>query len=193
MTSYKLPINLIRQYLFCPRVVYFLEVLNIPKASPVWVREGSAHHKRESELFKRRTLARFHLENAKLSTNVSLSHCDFEFYGVCDVLIVGEDNVYPVEIKLHGDKPTKSQKMQLIAYGMLSEAIHGKKFDMGFVLFEKNGKTVPIKVTDSDKMEVKKIVTEIIQMIKLGRLPHSSADDTKCTQCEFLNYCNDRF
>ena len=112
---------------------------------------------------------------------------------MCDVLIVGEDNVYPVEIKLHGDKPTKSQKMQLIAYGMLSEAIHGKSFDTGFVLFEKNGKTVPIKVTDADKTEVKKIVTEIIQMIKLGRLPHSSADDTKCTQCEFLNYCNDRF
>ena len=131
------------------------------------MREGSAHHKRESELFKRRTLARFHLENAKLSTNVSLSHCDFEFYGMCDVLIVGEDNVYPVEIKLHGDKPTKSQKIQLIAYGMLSEAIHGKKFDMGFVLFEKNGKTVPIKVVDDDKREVEKIVSEIIGIIVL--------------------------
>lgn len=193
MTSYKLPINLIRQYLFCPRVVYFLEVLNIPKAAPVWVREGSEHHKKESELFKRRTLARFHLENATLKTNVNLSHSKFDFYGVCDVLIVSDENVYPVEIKLHGDKPTKSQKMQLIAYGILAEAIHNKKFNMGFVLFEKNSKTVPIKVVDDDKREVEKIVSEIIRMIEVGRLPYSSADDGKCTQCEFLNYCNDRF
>lgn len=193
MTSYKLPIHLIRQYLFCPRVVYFLEVLNIPKASPVWVREGSEHHKKEAELFKRRTLARFHLEDAKLKTNVHLAHSSFDFYGVCDVLIVADDSVYPVEIKLHGNKPTKSQKMQLVAYGMLAEAIHNKKFDMGFVLFEKNGKTVPIKVTDDDKKEVKKIVSEIIRMIEVGRLPYSSANDGKCTQCEFLNYCNDRF
>jgi len=82
------------------------------------------------------------------------------------VLIAGVDSVYPVEIKLHGDKPTKSQKMQLIAYGMLAEAIHDKKFDMGFVLHEKNGKTVPVKVTDKDKAEVVAIVGEIIQMIK---------------------------
>ncbi|HRF56137.1 MAG TPA: CRISPR-associated protein Cas4 [Campylobacterales bacterium] len=193
MTSYKLPIHLIRQYLFCPRVVYFLEVLNIPRASPVWVREGGAHHKKQTELFKRRTLARFGLQDATLSGNVSLSHQRFDFYGVCDALIAGVDSVYSVEIKLHGDKPTKSQKMQLIAYGMLAEAIHDKKFDMGFVLYEKNGKTVPVKVTDKDKTEVVEIVGEIIQMIKTGRLPYSSADDGKCTQCEFLNYCNDRF
>ena len=112
---------------------------------------------------------------------------------MCDVLIAGVDSVYPVEIKLHGDKPTKSQKMQLIAYGMLAEVMHGKKFDIGFVLYEKNGKTAPVKVTDKDKAEVVTIVGEIIQMIKIGRLLYSSADDGKCTQCEFLNYCNDRF
>lgn len=168
-------------------------MLNIPKVSPIWVQEGNVHHKKESELFKRRTLARFHLENAKLSTNVTLSHPDFEFYGVCDVVIVGDDKVYPVEIKLHGEKPTKSQKMQLVAYGMVAEAIYGKKFDMGFVLFDKKGKTIPVKVTDSNKLEVRKIASEIIKMIEISKLPHSSADSAKCTQCEFLNYCNDRF
>jgi CRISPR-associated exonuclease Cas4 len=193
MTSYKLPINLIRQYLFCPRVVYFLEVLNIPKASPVWVREGSTHHEKQTELFKRRTLARFHLENATIKTNVSLGFADFEFYGVCDVLIIGDTEVYPVEIKLHGDKPTNAQKMQLTAYGIIAEAVYSKKFETGFVLYEKNGKTIPIKVSQSDKTSVIQIVKEIIEMVSIGRLPHSSADDSKCTQCEFLNYCNDRF
>ncbi len=193
MTSYKLPINLIRQYLFCPRVVYFLEVLNIPKASPVWVKEGSAHHRKQTELFKRRTLARFHLENAKLSTNVMLFHENFNFYGICDILIISEESVYPVEIKLHGEKITKAQKAQIVAYGVLAEAIYRKKLEMGFVLFEKNSKTIPVKISDGDKAEINNFVKKIIEMIELGNLPHSSADGSKCTQCEFLNYCNDRF
>lgn len=193
MTSYKLPINLIRQYLFCPRVVYFLEVLNIPKASPEWVKEGTKHHIKQTELFKRRTLARFGLENAEFKTNVSLSNDKFSFYGICDALIIGNTHIYPVEIKLHGDKPTFAQKMQLVAYGMIAEELYKKQFDTGFMLYEKNAKTVPIKTTEQDKQKVNLIAEEIITMIQNARLPYSSADDSKCTQCEFLNYCNDRF
>lgn len=184
---------MIRQYLFCPRIVYFLEVLNIPKISPIWVKEGVSHHKKQAELFKRRTLSRFGLENAEFKSNIHLSSDDFEFYGICDGLIISGTHIYPVEIKLHGDRPSKAQKMQLIAYGILAENKFNKIFDLGFILYESNAKTVPIKVTDQDKQELIQKVKEIIEMIQLGRLPYSSADDGKCTQCEFENYCNDRF
>ena len=193
LNTYKLPIHLIRQYLFCPRVVYFLEVLNIPKVSPVWVKEGENHHKKQAELFKRRTLTRFHLEDALFKSNINLSHEDFNFYGICDGLIISNTNIYPIEIKLHGIKPTKAQKMQLIAYGILAEKIYDKKFDLGFILFEKNAKTIPIEIRQSQKEELIQIVDEIIKMIQSEKLPYSSADDEKCTQCEFENYCNDRF
>lgn len=193
LNTYKLPIHLIRQYLFCPRVVYFLEVLNIPKVSPIWVKEGESHHKKQAELFKRRTLSRFDLVDAEFKSNVALSSDDLNFYGICDGLIVNQTHIYPIEIKLHGDKPTKAQRMQLIAYGILAEKKFAKTFDLGFILYEKNGKTVPLKVNENDKQEVITKVNEIIEMILVGKLPYSSADDEKCTQCEFENYCNDRF
>lgn len=193
MNTYKLPIHLIRQYLFCPRVVYFLEVLNIPKVSPIWVKEGETHHKKQAELFKRRTLARFGLESAEFKSNVNLSHDEFDFYGICDALIVSNTHTYPIEIKLHGTKPTYAQKMQLIAYGILAERKYAKTFDLGFILFEKHGKTIPVNIANDDKKEVIVLAKEIINMIKIARLPYSSADEEKCTQCEFENYCNDRF
>lgn len=193
LNTYKLPIHLIRQYLFCPRVVYFLEVLNAPKVSPIWVKEGEIHHKKQAQLFKRRTLMRFGLENAEFKSNLNLSNEEFKFYGICDGLIISDTHIYPVEIKLHGTKPTKAQKMQLIAYGILAEKKYNKIFDLGFILFEKNGKTIPIKVEESDKNEIVDLVDAIIEMIQIGRLPYSSANDEKCTQCEFENYCNDRF
>ena len=190
---YKLPIHLIRQYLFCPSVVYFLEVLSIPKVSPIWVKEGEDYHKSQEKLFKRRTLSRFNLENADFWQNVNLSYSDLNFYGICDALIISDTNIYPIEIKLHGQKPTKAQKMQLIAYGVLAEKIYKKDFNLGFISFEKNAKTVAINIDIKMKQEVQKIVNEIINLIKSEKLPYSNAEDEKCTQCEFLNYCNDRF
>ena len=193
LNTYKLPIHLIRQFLFCPRVVYFLEVLNIPRVSPIWVKEGEKHHQKQAELFKRRTLARFNLENSTFKNNVNLFHNDFNFHGICDGLIISNKNIYPVEIKLHGTKPTKAQKMQLIAYGILAEKIYEKDFNLGFITFEKNAKTIPIKVDEKQKKELINWVEKIIEMIKKEKLPYSDASEEKCTQCEFENYCNDRF
>ncbi len=193
MNTYKLPIHLIRQYLFCPRVVYFLEVLTIPKISPSWVKEGEIHHQQQAELFKRRTLARFNLEEALFKSNVSLSCDTCNFYGICDGLLLSSTHVYPVEIKLHGAKPTHAQRMQLIAYGILAEKIYKKIFDLGFIVYEEKGKTIPLCVNEDDKQMLICKVEEIRQMVALGRLPYSNADNEKCTQCEFENYCNDRF
>ena len=190
---YKLPIHLIRQYLFCPRVVYFLEVLNIPKATPVWVKEGEKHHKKQEKLFKRRTLTRFGLEDAEFRQNITLFSDSYNFYGICDALILSSTNIYPVEVKLHGQKPTKPQKMQLIAYSILAEEIFNKKFELGFVAYESNAKTVPIKVEKRQKDELCNIVDKVVEMVIKGYFPHSDANEAKCSQCEFLNYCNDRF
>ena len=75
--------------------------------------------------------------------------------------------VYKIVGKLHGQKPTKAQKMQLIAYGVLAEKIYKKDFNLGFISFEKSAKTVPINVDIKMKQEVQKIVNEIINLIKL--------------------------
>ncbi len=193
MNSYKLPIHLIRQYLFCPRVVYFLEVLNIPKMAPIWVNEGQKHHAKQAELFKRRTLARFGLENAEFENQVLLKDEKFDFYGISDGVIISDTHVYPVEVKLHGFAPTFSQKMQLIAYGVLAKNVFEKECDLGFILFENNAKTVPVKITNEDEARLLKLIGEIVLCIQKGKLPHSNANEAKCTQCEFENYCNDRF
>jgi CRISPR-associated protein Cas4 len=118
---------------------------------------------------------------------------DFNFYGICDALIISDKNIYPVEIKLHGTKPTKAQKMQLLAYGILAEKIYKKEFNLGFILFEKNAKTIPIEINENQKMQLVVLVDKIIEMIKKEKLPYSDATEEKCTQCEFENYCNDRF
>ena len=42
--------------------------------------------------------------------------------------------VYKIVGKLHGQKPTKAQKMQLIAYGVLAEKIYKKEYRQIFFI-----------------------------------------------------------
>jgi CRISPR-associated exonuclease Cas4 len=168
-------------------------VLNIPKQIPIWVNEGQEFHKSISKMLKRRTLSKFGVKSALFEENVSLAHKDYRFYGVCDGLIFTNLNIIPIEMKLHGNKPTYSQKMQLVAYGMLAEKIFEKEFNSGFILYEKKSKNIPLMINAQDKENLLNIVDEIIVLIDKGLLPNSSADEKKCLQCEFENYCNDRF
>ena len=193
MKSYSLPISLIRQYLFCPRIPYYQEIMRLNPARPIWVKQGNEYHQQQQRLFKDRTLKRFGLNTAKLSFNVEVNHEELGIHGIADCFIETPDKIYPVEFKLYGNKPTKSQIYQTIAYGLALAHTLQKPFDTAFILFEKKGKTHKIDVNNKLKQKVINQIDKIQNMLKDGNKPDSSASQQQCTQCEFVNYCNDRF
>lgn len=193
MKSYSLPISLIRQYLFCPRIPYYQEIMQLNPSRPIWVKQGSDYHLQQQRLFKDRTLKRFGLNDAKMFFNVEVQLQKLSIHGIADCYIETADKIYPVEFKLYGTKPTKSQIYQTIAYGLAIQDMQQKEFDTAFILFEKKGKTHKITVEKKLKQKVIHQVDEILNMLKAGNKPDSSASQQQCTQCEFINYCNDRF
>jgi CRISPR-associated exonuclease Cas4 len=52
--SYSLPISLIRQYCFCPRIPYFQELLKLNPKRPQWVKQGEKLHQQQQKVFKHR-------------------------------------------------------------------------------------------------------------------------------------------
>lgn len=191
MKSIKIAVNQIRQYIFCPRVVYFETVLGISVQKPYWVNYGTEYHKNMITLLKRNNLVRLGFKDGEytLKTNVSLNTEDYNFYGIADGVLLKEDEVIPVELKMSTANINKSHEMQLIAYGMLAEKIYNKKFIYGIVVY---GNRKKINTINAKKTELLSIVSEITHMINLGKIPNSSATLDKCMQCEYLNFCNDR-
>ena len=63
--SFSVPVNLIRQWCYCPRVVYYIELTNIPIHRPIWVKQGEDFHQLEEKLWQRRNLSRFDLKKGK--------------------------------------------------------------------------------------------------------------------------------
>lgn len=124
-SSYKLPVNMIRQYCFCPRIVYYHMVVGLKVAYPGWVQYGEEYQHKQQVLDKRRTLSKFKpiSEQAVLRQNTMLEHPSYPFYGICDGIIEDELEIIPIELKSFASKISLGQKMQLTAYGMLSELI----------------------------------------------------------------------
>ena len=190
--SYSVPISLLRQYCFCPRIPYFQELLGLNPPRPTWVKQGAKLHREMRKIFKHRTLQRFNLENARQEFNVSVNAAALSLHGVIDSVLISENEVYPLEFKLGGSKPNRGQIVQLTAYAMAAENHYGLPCRQGFVLFERARKTHPVLFTPEHQREVLRIRDRILGDLEKSILPHSSATQAQCTQCEYLNHCNDR-
>lgn len=191
LVLYSLPVNLIRQYLFCARIPYFMEVQKLNPSYPLWVKQGSEYHDRQTKLMNRRTLERFNLTDATVEYNVHLSSEKIGLHGKVDALLITDESVIPVEFKMTLKKPSWGHIMQLVAYGILAEEKYGKPCIQGFILHDKRGKTLPIEISNDKKHRLLNLIQEIKNSFE-SVLPSSPASITQCTQCEFYVHCNDR-
>lgn len=189
--SFSIPVNYIRQWCFCPRIVYYAELTDFPARYPVWVRQGEIFHEQEARLWQRRTLSRFGLQDAAV-------HLDFQgksekhgLHGIADMLIESGDEVFPVEFKLTWNFQKKGGLLQLAAYGLIAAEQTGKKCQCGFIA-ESEKKLHRVNFSDQLTGEVLQKAAEIRNMLIKGTKPVSPATLRQCTNCEFLNHCNDR-
>ena len=190
--SYSLPVNLIRQWCYCPRVVYYMELTGIPIQKPAWVKQGTEFHKLEKKLWQRRNLSRFKLNTGKIYHNLNLRSDEFALHGIVDMAIETSDAVYAVEFKLSAKDKKRKDKLQLTAYAMLLEKHFSKPSPVGFLA----GKGKVLHKIDIDKrsrQNVMETADSIRKMLDKGAKPESSATTVQCCNCEYINFCNDRF
>ena len=159
---------------------------------PEWTKQGNKFHAKQVLLSKQRTLSRFDLDSGDIKFEVTLSSQVLGVHGKCDALIETPDQIIPVEIKM-GNKIYDSYIMQMVAYGLVAEEKYNKPFRMGFILIGAKAKPKMIKVSPQLRDKCFKLISMIQKNMIIGFMPESSANEWQCSQCEFLNYCNDRF
>lgn len=192
MPSSSLPASLLRQWAFCPRIPWFMEALGLSPPRPLWVRQGVEHHQRERMLQRRRRLSRYGLEGARLVHNPSLSAPGLGLHGIPDALLETGYSVHPLEFKLGEAPPGRGHELQIAAYGLLAESCFGKPCPSGFILYGARGKTREIRLTEEIRAHMFRVLAELRRSLDNALMPVTSAGTAQCTQCEFLNYCNDR-
>lgn len=188
-----IPINLIRQYKFCPRIVYFNLLTNIKPIYPRQVSLGSDYHDLQNEMIKSRKFKKFNIEFEEILYDKYLENVELNICGKVDLAFLCEDEVIPVEFKHIEKKYSYSHILQLVGYGLLLEKEFNKKLTKAFIIYSNNMKFHKIEILDKHKKDFFEVVKDIEEILKNDIMPNSSADENKCAQCEYLNFCDDRF
>jgi len=193
MKPYSLPVHLLRQHAFCPRIPYFIEGLGFTPETPLWVQQGQDYHARQERLTRDRTLKRFGLDRATRHFRMRLASERLGIHGIADAVLETETDIYPVEFKTEFSEAGRGQILQLVAYGLMAEEACHKRFTAGFLLYGQKGKTRRFERTDALTDDVAHALDTLRRNLAAARMPESSAAAPQCGQCEYFNYCNDRF
>ena len=168
-----------------------MELQKVPVKFPIWIEQGEVFQRSEEILWKRRNLSRFNLQTGSKHFNLSLSDEEIRMHGIVDMAINTEESVYAVEFKLSPHAKKRGDILQLAAYAMLLSKYFLKLSSVGFLVGP--GKIVhTVNIDTKIKEEVVTVVREIRQMLLRGRKPNTSASVFQCSNCEYINYCNDR-
>lgn len=181
----------VKQYAYCPRVVYYTYVLPVERRVTPKMQFGAEMHLELDRLEKRRKLGGYGLEEGTRQFHVRLHSERLDLHGLLDLLIVTPRGRFPVEFKHTRGRPTLSHKYQLTAYAMLVEDTFQDVVRAGFVYLIPLKEIVPLEITPGAREHVHKLLRSIRNMIEAERLPPPTRVRGRCVDCEYRNYCGD--
>lgn len=182
----------LKQYIYCPRILYFYYVLPVPRRVTRKMEYGKMEHIEIQQLEKRRGLKPYGIMEGKRSFQISLSSTRLGMHGVLDMMITSADsNIYPVDFKHSLRQKDLHQKYQLAAYAMLLEEAYQRPVRFGFLYLIPAKKIVPVEITGGMREHVKKVISAIHNVVMGERMPAYVRSKQRCTDCEFRNYCAD--
>ena len=187
----------LKQYIYCPRVVYYHYCL--PQVRPITYKmeAGLAAQEEEEVRAARRSLRIYGLRHGNSEANVSLASEALGLRGQVDVVITTQDNakseweVIPVDYKLSRGRLGSHFTLQLVAYGLLLEETYGMPAKRGFLYAIPRRQATEVTFTTALRSKLQRAVQAMADIVAHERMPAPVKQRAKCAACEFRRFCND--
>jgi len=187
----KLRVTDIKQYMYCPRIIYFTYVCPVQKKVTRKMQYGQEAHLELDRLEKRRTFKRYNFKEGERKFHTSLYSPRLGLEGKLDMHIVAGGGIFPVEFKHSSQGPSLNHKYQLIAYAMLLEDNYNKPVRYGLLYIDSGNVIIPVEVTPNARVFVKETLEKIRLLISKEWMPNKASSKGKCVDCEYRNFCGD--
>ncbi len=191
--AWTLTVTDLKQYVYCPRVLYFSRCL--PGVRPVTAKmsEGIAAHEEAEARERRRQLRTYGFSSGERHFGVDLYSADWHLTALIDLVIVrpdGQQVAVPVDYKLSSVAGAHF-KLQLACYGLLVEEEMRLPAPYGFLYFipERRAERVPLGARLRAK--VGEALCEMRSIVEAEVMPGAPAQAGRCVNCEFRRFCND--
>ena len=188
-----LRVNDLKQFEYCPRIVFYNTVMPLERKTTVKMERGKDEEFRLDALEKRRTLKRYDLGSGERRFHVWLESPTLGLSGKLDLLIVSNKGYFPVDFKYTRGRPHRNHVVQLAGYGLLVEEKFRTRVDTAFIYLTPVQQVISIGLTGQLKEEVRQRLSEMRTMIHDEILPPATPVRGRCEECEFRNYCGDVF
>lgn len=186
-----LPVTELRQWEYCPRVVYYHLTMPGAGRSTYKMQEGLRAQELIESLEMRRTLREYGLSEAERQFGVWLSDAATGLSGKLDLLLRGEKKAAVVDFKLTSGESGENHRMQLAGYAVLVERVLGLPVQTAFLFRIPDSKVVAVPVTNEMRDRVAQRVATIRKMRESEEFPEPTPVRARCVECEYANYCGD--
>jgi CRISPR-associated exonuclease Cas4 len=185
--------SLMIEYLFCPRFIYFMEVLKIPQHEDLRykVQKGRVVHTQKS--LRNMDYKRKKLGVVDKKTEEKLASSTYRIHGIIDEILFLHDNTAsPLDYKFaeYKGKLFKTYKMQSILYGLLIKENYNRDVRKGYVVYTRSNHHIEeIVFREKDIKQAVSLVNDILKIIELNYFPGPTKSKRRCTDCCYRTIC----
>jgi len=184
----------LKQYEYCPRVVYYEYCL--PGIRPITYKmeAGLAAQDRAEALEERRSLRAYGLSEGERHFNVTVTSAQLGYTGQIDMVIEvkgDERRLLPVDFKLSRREPGNHFKLQLAAYALLLEENWGTPVDQAAIYLIPLRRAELFPLTTRLRNAAHRHLQTIRQLVEHQTMPAPTGQRSRCVNCEFRRFCND--
>lgn len=183
----------LKQYAYCPRILYYMRCL--PAVRPVTAKmaEGILAHREEEAREQRRQLRSYGFATGERQFSVPIQSIALGLNASVDMLILrpdGQEIVVPVDFK-YTREASAHFRLQLACYGLLLEEETGLPAPYGFLYLIPERRAEKVILSRSQKLKVQAVLADMREIIDTEQMPESTPQRGKCVNCEFRRFCND--
>ncbi|MDZ7267098.1 MAG: CRISPR-associated protein Cas4 [candidate division KSB1 bacterium] len=181
------------EYLFCPRYIYFMNVLGIPQREEKRYKVLRGREVHREKQIRNRAYLRKKLGVLKREFNVYLSAPRHHLRGQIDeVLTLADGSMAPLDYKFAEWKERlyRGYRTQLVLYGLLIQENYGKPVNRGFLVYTRSqNHVVAVEITPQDYKKAVEILRAILDITRHGFLPRRTTAKNRCLDCCYKNIC----
>lgn len=185
----------LKQYDYCPRIVYYRYCLPAVRPTTYKMAAGIAAQDRVTSLEQRRSLRAYKLLDGVRHFNVSVQSARLGISGQIDLVVESGEGaarrLTPVDFKLSRRQPGRHFRLQLACYALLLEECWGAPVEAGYLYLIPSKQSIAVEMTARLRKDVKRQIEAIRALVAHEQMPAPTRKRSRCVNCEFRRFCND--
>ncbi|MER3462744.1 MAG: CRISPR-associated protein Cas4 [Armatimonadota bacterium] len=181
----------LRQWLYCPRIVYYGYMMEgFRPVTPAMV-QGRAVHEADVARERRRGFRFYGLEGARREFRPRLRSEALGLTGIPDLVLVTDEESVPVEMKVTERQPGPGVLLQLAAYALLLDESDWPPTRRGFVRNLPSRATFQLVLGGRERRAALEALEAVREMLARDMYPEPTPVRARCRSCEYRVLCPD--